>query len=213
MPGKTGELMIPDTVMACSAREFVCGIETELLFNHSHRVFAFAALSGERHGLPVDPELLYVSALFHRVGLTDAHRRSTDRFEVDGANAARDFLLSHGILDAVVQEVWDAIALHTTPGIGRHKPPLVALVTRGVEVDTLGFHLDDFSQEQKRQMLDAYPREEHFKEKLIEALGSGMRHRPDTTFGTVNADILDRVDPNYRRMNFFGLVLGSEWAD
>jgi HD domain len=213
MPQSIAGLTIPTSAMSIAARELVSSAETELLFNHSNRVFAFGALSGVRHAIEVDSDLLYVSAMFHRVGLTEKHRGSQERFEIDSANAARHFLRSYGVSNDDIQEVWDAIALHTTPGIAKHKSPLVALLTRGVEADTIGLHLEDFSAEQKQQVLGAYRREEHFKEKIIEALGLGMQHRPETTFGTVNADILDRVDPKYRRRNFCGLVLGSVWAD
>jgi HD domain len=213
MPQAIAGLVIPDSPLARAAHAFARGIESDLLFNHSHRVFAFAALSGVRHAMPVDLELLYVGALFHRVGLTGAHRHSVQRFEVDGANAARTFLRAHGVAEEAVQEVWDAIALHTTPGIGCHKTALVALLECGVAADTLGFQLEEFSAEHLQQVLRAFPRELHFKQRLIEALASGMRHRPETTFGTVNADILERVDPTYRRLNLCGLILGSDWAD
>ena len=206
-------LKIPDGSMAHAARDFIRGIETELLYNHSHRVFAFGCLSGAKLGMSVDHELLYVSALFHRVGLTEGYRSSKLRFEVDGANAARQFLAAHDISVANIQEVWDAIALHTTPGITIHKSPLVALLTRGVETDMFGLHLDELSNEQKKRILAAYGRGERFKEDIIEALGAGMLHRPETTFGTVNADVLDRMDPNYLRRNFCGLVLGTTAFD
>jgi hypothetical protein len=206
-------LAIPDSAMARAARAFIREVECDLLFNHSNRVFAFGALSGLLHGLAADLELLYVCALFHRVGLTKAYAGSLNRFEIDSANAACGFLKSYEVSEHAAHEVWDAIALHTTPGIGCHKSPLVALLTRGVEIDTLGFHLRDFSQEQRQQILHEFRRENRFKEQIIEALGAGMCHRPDSTFGTVNADVLDRVDPNYRRRNFCGLVLGSEWPD
>ncbi len=213
MPHEITGLAIPDSAMARAARAFIREVECDLLFNHSNRVFAFGALSGAWLGLTQDVELLYVSALFHRIGLTRAYGSSLNRFEIDSANAARGFLESYEIPELSAQEVWNAIALHTTPGICSHMSPLVALLARGVEIDILGFHLGDFSPEQLKQILQEFPRERRFKEKIIDALGAGMRHRPGSTFGTVNADILDRIDPDYRRRNFCGLILGSEWAD
>lgn len=213
MPQSITGLKIPNSRMALAARSLIRDAETELLYNHSHRVFAFGCLTATRLGIAVDRELLYIGALFHRAGLTDAFRSSHLRFEVDGANAAAEFLTSYGVREASVQEVWDAIALHTTPGIAVHKTPLVALLTRGVETDTIGLHVRDFTDEQKRQVIGAFSRGDRFKEQIIEALGAGMLHRPETTFGTVNADILDRVDPNYRRKNFCGLILGSDAFD
>jgi HD superfamily phosphodiesterase len=77
----------------------------------------FGAMRGVRQNLKFDSELLYVAALFHDLGLVDAYHTDTKRFEVDGADAARDFLRSHGIPEPSADLVWQAIALHTTPGI------------------------------------------------------------------------------------------------
>jgi HD superfamily phosphodiesterase len=79
------------------------------------------ALSGKRHGLKFDPELLYAAAMFHDIGITHRYHESQLRFEVDGANAARDFLRGHGISEADIEKMWLAIALHTTPGISQNR--------------------------------------------------------------------------------------------
>jgi HD superfamily phosphodiesterase len=132
-------ITIPDSKMARDLTQMIRDREPDLLFHHSTRVYLFGALTGQRKGLKYDPELLYVGAMFHDIGLTDAYRDSPLRFEVNGANAARDFLRSYGIPETAVETVWDAIALHTTPGVPEHKKAEVALVTAGVEMDVLGF--------------------------------------------------------------------------
>ena len=114
-------IAIPDSPLARHATQLVRDTETDLLFHHSRRVFLFGALAGRRLGLRYDAELLYVGALFHDMGLMPAYSSATERFEVDGANAAREFLIGHGIAEGDIDQVWDAIALHTTPGIPRHK--------------------------------------------------------------------------------------------
>ena len=116
-------IKIPDSKMARDLTQFIRDTEPDLLFHHSTRVYLFGALTGERKGLKFDPELLYVGAMFHDIGLTERYRQSQLRFEVDGANAARDFLRGYGVPEASVETVWDAIALHTTPGIPEHKKP------------------------------------------------------------------------------------------
>jgi HD superfamily phosphodiesterase len=204
---------IPDGAMARAATDQVRSMESELMFHHSLRAFLFGAIIGYRDKLAFDPDLLYVGALFHNVGLSMRHHRSSRRYEVDSANAACEFLRQHGVADPAVAEVWDAIALHTTPGIPEHKPPLVALISAGVQMDVRGARYDQFSAQQRDEIVQAYPREHDFKKTLIEAYARGMEHRPETTFGTVNADVLDRWDPNYRRLNFCGLVLGSDWPN
>jgi hypothetical protein len=204
---------IPDSKMARDATQLVRDTESELLFHHSSRVFLFGSLAGIRKNLKYDAELLYIGAMFHDMGLTKRYGDTQNRFEVDSANAARDFLRGHGIGEAEVELVWDAIALHTTPGIPEHKKPVVALVTAGVEMDVLGFAYEQFPAEQRQLVVDAHPRVGNFKEQIIDAFAQGMIHRPDSTFGTVNADVLGLKDANYRRLNFCGLILGSAWDD
>ena len=136
---------VPDSAIAKAATELVRDSEDDLLYNHSRRVFFWAALTGERRGLKYDPELLYMGAMFHDMGLTERYSSTDHRFEVDGANTARDFLKSYGVPERDIEDVWIAIALHTTPGIPQHMRPTIALVTAGVEMDVLGIAYDDFS--------------------------------------------------------------------
>src|SRR6202047_4675519 len=170
MPG----VRIPDIKLAQAATELVRDTESDLLFHHSTRVYYFGALAGLRKKLKFDPELLYIGAMFHDMGLTKEYSSATERFEVDSANAARDFLRQHGITDASIDIVWDAIALHTTPGIPQHKKPEVALVTAGVEMDVLGIGYEEFSDAQREQVITAHPRGSHFKEGIIHCFHEGF---------------------------------------
>src|SRR3981081_3829868 len=149
---------IPDTRLVREATELIRSVEPDLLYNHSLRVFAFGTLQGDRLGLTYDPELLYIGAMFHDIGLVEGHRSAHDRFEVDGANAARDFLRSHGVTGDTARIVWDSIALPPPPGIPEHKEPEVARVTAGVELDVLGLGYDDISPDDRAAVLAAYPR-------------------------------------------------------
>jgi HD domain len=206
-----GGVSIPDSKMTRDLTQFIRDTESELLFHHSTRVYLFGALTGRRKGLKFDPELLYVGAMFHDIGLTEGYRRSQNRFEVDGANAAREFLKSYGIPETSVDLVWDAIALHTTPGIPEHKKAEVALVTAGVEMDVLGLAYDQFPDDQREAVVMAYPRGGDFKNEIIRAFYDGMKHRPESTFGTVNDDVLAHLDPGFRRTDFCSVILQSSW--
>ena len=185
--------------------------ESPLLFHHSTRVFYFGALAGRRKKLTFDPELLYIGAMFHDMGLTKEYRSATERFEVDSANAAREFLRQHGISQPSIDIVWDAIALHTTPGIPQHKEPEVALVTAGVEMDVLGLGYLDVPDNDREEVVTAHPRGDHFKEQIIHAFYDGFSHKPETTFGTVNDDVLALLDPKFKRTNFCNIILNSAW--
>jgi len=205
-------ISVPDSRLARDATELIRSIEPDLLYNHSLRVYSFGALQGERRGLRYDPELLYIGAMFHDIGLVEGHRSAHERFEVDGANAAWQFLVEHGVTGDALRIVWDAIALHTTPGIPQHKEPEVALVTAGVELDVLGFGYDDIAAEDREAVVAAYPRV-NFKESIIRAFADGMAHRPETVFGTMNADVLAEKLPGYEPPNFCALIRASKHAN
>jgi len=203
---------IPDSSLARAITEYIRDTETELLFNHSSRVYHFGALAGIRRGLAFDRELLYAGAMFHDIGLMPGHRSQHERFEVDGAHAARDFLRSHGISEDDAYTVWTAIALHTTPGVPVHMHPVVALVTAGVEMDVLGLAYNEFSVADREAVVNAFPRPPHFKEDIIQAFYDGIKHRPDTTFGNVKADVIADKDPHFHAGNFCSVIRCSAWA-
>lgn len=205
-------LSVPDSKLTREITEFVRDAASPLLFNHSSRVYHFGALAGKHRHMIFDPELLYAGAMFHDMGLTASHSSPDERFEVDGANAARDFLRSHGIAQADVETVWTAIALHTTPGIPQHMHPVIALVTAGVEMDVLGLAYTEYSDAERNAVVQAHPRSKQFKEDIIQAFYDGIKHKPQTTFGNVKADVLADKDPSFKRGNFCSVIRGSAWA-
>jgi hypothetical protein len=203
---------VPDSALAREITEIVRDTESELLFRHSSRVYFFGALAGQHRGLRFDSELLYAGAMFHDMGLTRKHSSAQERFEVDGANAAREFLARHRISQQDIDTVWTAIALHTTPGIPQHMHPVVALVTAGVEMDVLGLTYGEYSAAEREAIVRAYPRTPRFKEDIIQTFYEGIRHKPETTFGNVKADVLADKDPQFVRGNFCQVIRGSAWA-
>ncbi len=205
-------IAIPDTPLVREITEYIRDTEDELLFNHSRRVFLFGTLQGQRRGLQPDPELLYAGAMFHDIGLTEGYRTSTLRFEVDGANAARDFLLERGIDESAARKVWLSIALHTTPGVPEFLDPEIALVTAGVETDVLGIGRSDLSSDAIEAVTAAHPRPD-FKNRILRAFNDGMKHRPDSTFGTMNDDVLQHFDDSFVRDNFVQIILNNSWPE
>jgi putative nucleotidyltransferase with HDIG domain len=183
---------IPDSALALEATDFVQDVSTQLLFHHSRRVFLWASLQAEKLGLDYDPELLYVGAMFHDIGLIEGHRSEHERFEIDGANAARAFLERHGLPEERVMTVWESIALHTTPEVPRYKQPEVRLVTLGVEYDVLGLHFDELSAEQRMEVLAVHPRTD-FKTGIVEAFSAAMRDKPETVPGYVRPNLCDFI--------------------
>jgi HD superfamily phosphodiesterase len=216
LPSASGQsiagVIIPDTVLVRDVTALIREAEDDLLFDHSRRVFLFGALQGQRRGLQPDLELLYVGAMFHDIGLTARYRNSNLRFEVDGANAARDFLLDHGVDEVAAQKVWLSIALHTTPGVPEFLDPEIALVTAGVETDVLGIGRDELPAESLDAVTAAHPRPD-FKNRILRAFTDGNVHRPRTTFGNVNADVLAHFDDSFVRDDFVDIILNNNWPE
>jgi hypothetical protein len=205
-------IAIPDSAIATQATDLLLEHGTEFLFNHSLRVFVFSALNGKKNHVSYNPELLYVSSVFHDLGLVPHYSSSDLRFEVDGANAARDFLKSHGLPKDQLQLVWDTIALHTTIGIAEHKEPEVALMYSGVGLDVMGEGYEHLSEEHRHEIVAAFPRPD-FKKKIIPAFFEGFKHKTDTTFGNIKADVCSFMIPNYKSKNFCDCILHSPWEE
>ncbi len=205
-------IAIPDSALAGDATELVRDTTDELIYNHSRRVFVFGSLQAERMGLQPNPELLYVAALFHDLGLVQLYQNEDQRFELDGAEHARAFLASHGHSTAEADIVWAAIALHTTPEIPYHMAPEIAATTAGVETDVLGLRLDKLTVDEIAAVTAAHPRPQ-FKNRILHAFTDGFKDRPDTTFGTVNADVLEHFVPGYRHIDFVDVIQNSAWDE
>ncbi|SHM25132.1 HD domain-containing protein [Chryseobacterium polytrichastri] len=205
-------ITIPDSKIATEATELLLEHGTEFIYNHSLRVFLFSSLNGKRKNLAYDEELLYVSSVFHDLGLVPHYSSSDLRFEVDGANAARDFLKSHGIPKEKLQLVWDTIALHTTIGIAEHKENEVALMYSGVGLDVMGEGYEHLSEKNRNEIIQAFPRND-FKNKIIPTFFDGFKNKTETTFGNIKADVCAFMIPNFERKNFCDCILHSPWSE
>ena len=212
MPNLACALVIPDSLLAKEATDILRQHSTDLLFNHSVRVYLFAAEQGRQRKLRFDPELLYVAGAFHDLGLIKKFSSQDERFEVDSANAARQFLNAHDITEDQVQTVWEAIALHTTPGIPKHMRPEIALLNSGVLLDVLGVGFDQFPAEVREEIVAKYPRI-NFKKGFLEEYFAGFAHKPATTYGTVNAGVYERFTPGYKSPNACDLIAASPFPD
>jgi hypothetical protein len=204
-------IRIPDSGLARDITQLIRDTESEMLFQHSRRVYLWGALIGRQQGLKFDPELLYAAAMFHDIGITPHFHGSQLRFEVDGANAARDFLRARGIAESEVEKVWLAIALHTTPGIPEHMHPEIALVQAGAGLDMTGRGYDAFTAEEHAAVAAACPRRHGFAHEVIDTFYEGLKHRPASTFGTFNDDFLAFKDPEFQRADLCSILLRSPW--
>ena len=211
--GKTiAGIKIPDSAIARQATELLREHGSELLYNHTLRVYLFAALNGRQKDLKFAPEVLYVSTMFHDLGLT-AHYRSEDkRFEVDGANAARNFLRGYGVPPQLLQLVWDAIALHTSPGIAEYKEAEVALLNYGAALDVIGKGYEQLSSTDREEIVKLFPRN-CLKKNMITAFFEGFKHKPHTTYGSINSDICACMIPAFQKRDYCDMILHSPWSE
>jgi hypothetical protein len=205
-------ITIPDSRMARETTDFICDTESPLLYHHSRRTYLFGMLHGQVRRQSADPELLYVAAMFHDLGLVEGHRNLHQRFEVDGADAARDFLKSHDVPADDIRRVWSAIALHTTHGVPVFMEPEIALLAAGVETDVDGDGLDLLDPVDLKEVVAAHPRH-GFKEKSLATFAQGFKDRPDTTFGAITADVLSHFSPGFKRKDFVEVVQNNAWTE
>jgi hypothetical protein len=212
MSNLSSGLVIPDSLLAKEATSILREHSTDLLINHSIRVYLFAVEQGRQQNLRFDTELLYIAAAFHDLGLTKKFSSQNERFEVDGANAARQFLATHNVPREQVETVWHAIALHTTPGVTQHMRPEVALLYSGVGLDVLGRGFDKFPSKLRDEIVAIYPRT-RFRDEFIKAYFAGFAHKPQTTYGTVNSGVCERFITGYQPPNACDLIASSPFPD
>jgi len=201
---------VPGTAAVAEATRLLQETTSPLIYHHSRRVYFFSRLHAHRLGVEPDPELLYLVAMFHDAGLLTPFSDVEQRFEVDGADHGRKFLLEHGFSKAAAETVWTAIALHTTPGIPGRLGPEIATTHFGVLTDVVGFGLDGLDPAQVEEVLAVHPRGD-FKNEFLHAYFDGLKNRPETTNGTVNSDVLEHFVPGFRRTTTVERIVGSAW--
>ncbi|HEY4381419.1 MAG TPA: HD domain-containing protein [Acidobacteriaceae bacterium] len=204
-------IKVPDTTLVRDAIDLSRSLLEPYLFNHVMRSWLFGVLLSEGARSAPDPELLAVAAVLHDLGLTDRYT-AENRFEVDGANAAREFLKDRSISPQQTQVVWDAIALHTTPTLALHKEPEVAMTHSGIAVDVLGAGLDRIPQDKQRAILVEFPRLA-FKDQFKECLCSVVRRKPATTVDNILRDFGIRYVEGFTPPNFADLVANAPFSE
>jgi len=204
-------IKVTDTTLVRDAIELARSSLEPYLFNHVMRSWLFGILLSEDAERPPDPELLAVAAVLHDLGLTESYA-AVDRFEVDGANAARSFLKARGISTHQTQVVWDAIALHTTPSIALHKEPEVVATHSGIAADVMGAGLDEIPQDKQRAILTEFPRLA-FKNQFQACLCNIVRRKPATSFDNILRDFGIRYVEGFTAPTFADLFANAPFSE
>ena len=200
----------PDTEVCRAAVELARDSSPPFLFNHLMRTFAFGREAGALQAAPYDPEMLFLGSVLHDLGLVDTFI-GKDRFEIDGADAAADFLSRRGYSDRKIAIIWDAIALHTTPGVAQRKQPEIALLQLGAGIDIGAIPRSLVTAEAVETILAEYPRL-GFKKSFLEAMGAVIRRKPMT--GAIN--LMGEVGRDQEHLpipGFCDVVLHADFDD
>jgi cyanamide hydratase family protein with HD domain len=170
-------LAVPDSNLARQATTLARGCEPDFLLNHSVRSYLFGLAVGRHMGLRPDHELLYLAAILHDIALTPPYD-GDGSFEVNGARAAREFLVRHHVPAERADLVHEAIALHTAVGIAGSREPEIALMHFGAGLDVIGFHNEDVATATREAIVHAWPRV-RFKAEFPKLIEDQAQRKPD----------------------------------
>ncbi|WP_228818537.1 HD domain-containing protein [Nocardia transvalensis] len=200
-PDASALLALPGTAVARTSLELVEREESSAVANHSVRSYLFARMFADhlqaKAGVDYDDELLFLACVLHDIGLSEFANGDL-RFEVDGANAAAEFLTAQGLPAAGVDAVWEAIALHTSPHIPQHRNVLCRLTASGIGIDVGRRAADYITDAQAAIIHRAYPRHAAVTT-IVDTIVDQARTRPDKAPpGTPAAELLrERTQPPY----------------
>ena len=157
----------PDSKVARQAEQLTRSVSSETLFNHVMRCYWFAELFAQQERREIDSEIVFLSSVLHDLGLT-SHAPGSHRFEIEGATAARTFLVEQGVSVDRAQQVWDNIALHTLD-VNAFRGDTSRLMQLGLAYDVSGVPGAELDHADLAEVLRCYPRL-HFKKSFNELL-------------------------------------------
>ena len=203
-----GGIVLPNTPLTRAALAYVQQHTSAMTTNHVTRSAFFALILRKKNPAfsDVDEETLVLTTLLHDMGWsTTPELISQDkRFEVDGANVAREFIIANSKdskwSDTQLQLVWDAIALHTTQSIAMYKEPTVANTLYGIMGDFFGPHHPSgaITVEEYKEIIKAYPRCDMINE--INEIFCGLcKNKPETTYDNFAAAFGVRGVEGYKK--------------
>jgi hypothetical protein len=201
-----GGITVSDTPLITRALEYVRTYSEPYLFNHAVRSWLFAVRLGQLQGGAYDAEVVAIGSLLHDLGLTSGFM-GPRRFEIEGADAARSFAKEHGLTEDRARLIWDSVALNSTPSIGLHKEPEVALCTAGIGVE-FGFQYDRIPANEMKSILAAFPRLD-MKRRFTDSVCRIVKTRPDTTYDNFAGDFGERFVPGYARPSTVDFLMNA----
>jgi len=202
---------VPDTPLISRAIDFAREETEPYLFNHVMRSWLFAAILAQRKQTAHDSEVLAVTTILHDIGLAESFDGPL-RFEVEGANAARDFARKEGMDDRRTQLIWDGVALNSTPSIALYKEPEIALATMGIGLDWGGFGYEALTHAELAEIIEAFPRL-GMKEQFTHAVCRIVETRPTTTYDNFARDFGERFVPGYKPVSTVDFLMNAPFQN
>ena len=202
---------VPDTAMIAGALEYAQRLSEPYLFNHAMRSCLFAARIGQLKNIECDREVVAVGTILHDIGLT-AGVSGPNRFEVNGADAARSFIRDQGLSDRRSQLIWDLVALNSTPSIAFHKEAEVAVGTMGIGLDYGGFGIESIPPEDITEIVGAFPRLK-MKHRFADACHHLVTTTPQTSYDNFLRDFGERFVPGYRPISTVDLLMNAPFEE
>jgi hypothetical protein len=204
-------ISVPDSPLIAEAIEYARKLYDPYLFNHAMRSWLFAAKIGQSKGIDCDLEVVAIGTILHDIGLSAAVSGS-NRFEVNGAAAARSFVEERGFSDRRAQLVWDLVALNSTPSLALHKEAEVALGTMGIGLDFGGFFIELIPPADMTEVLRAIPRLE-MKTKFAETCCRLVAAKPETSSDNFLRDFGERFVPGYKPISTVDLLMNAPFEE
>jgi hypothetical protein len=202
---------VPDSPLITAAIEYAQRLSEPYLFNHAMRSWLFAELIGRTKAVDYDREVVAIGTILHDIGLT-AGVPGPNRFEVNGADAARSFIAGCGLSDRRAQLIWDLVALNSTPSLALHKEPEVAVGTMGIGLDYGGFGLDALQPGDVARVLGAFPRL-RMKDRFSETCCRLVKERPETSHDNFLRDFGERFVPGYKAVSTVDLLIDAPFDE
>src|SRR5262245_21091961 len=209
--GLIAGVTVPDSPLITAAIEYARRLSEPYLFNHAMRSWLFAETIGRTKGIDYDHEVVAIGTILHDIGLT-AGVTGPNRFEVNGADAARSFIAGRGLSARRAQLIWDLVALNSTPSLALHKEPEVAVGTMGIGLDYGGFGLDALDAADARRILGAFPRL-RMKDRFSDACCRVVTERPGTSYDNFLRDFGERFVPGYKAVSTVDLLMNAPFDE
>jgi len=202
---------VPDSRLIAEALEYAQKVYEPYLFNHAVRSWLFAETIARIREIDYDREVVAVGTLLHDIGLT-ASVSGPNRFEVNGADAARSFIKGEGLSDRRAQLIWDLVALNSTPSLALHKEPEVAVGTMGIGLDYGGFGFELIPSTDMTNILNAFPRM-RMKDKFSETCCRLVTAKPETSSDNFLRDFGERFVPGYKPVSTVDLLMNAPFEE